>query len=450
MQRYLTFALVITTCAGATLFGQNVSRLYPEKKLQADAARWGEQIQAEYGDTILPQLTQAERNALGAVKIEVPLSGPNGDPFSFYTDDKGTIYLPALSLRFFSDLCVANVWLNAHGYDGTTVRDYVGVLLREATLSPGAPLPPVFRTLGVPDNARDESAVANRVDRNFGNTIVFLLVHELGHALKKHDTHSRDPVQKRKQEIEADGFAIEMMRRIGQVPLGVEFWFDVERIGHVQGMRRLVETERFPAEAEWQKYLASFDHPVTNERLDALASVIEKASDSFARNQANQAEWSARFKTWGQWFHVAAPPWTTNRIARTAEYERVRDLHLEDLKPRKTAFTMLGSEHEPDYNGLFAVRRTAADGGQDRVDLLLLRMGKEVTGGYSNRKLDGFIEGEIRSGMLHFTWREGNANGHGVARAQGETLRGTWGLGESEQGAGEFSAERQKKERSAP
>jgi hypothetical protein len=307
VQRYLTFALVIATCAGATLFGQNVSRLYPEKKLQADAARWGEQIQAEYGDTILPQLTQAERNALGAVKIEVPLSGPNGDPFSFYTDDKGTIYLPALSLRFFSDLCVANAWLNAHGYDGTTVRDYVGVLLREATLSPGAPLPPVFRTLGVPDNARDESAVANRVDRNFGNTIVFLLVHELGHALKKHDTHSRDPVQKRKQEIEADAFAIEMMRRIGQVPLGVEFWFDVERIGHVQGMRRLVEKERFPAEAEWQKYLASFDHPVTNERLDALAGVIEEASDSFARNQANQAEWSARFKTWGQWFHVAAP-----------------------------------------------------------------------------------------------------------------------------------------------
>jgi hypothetical protein len=44
----------------------------------------------------------------------------------------------------------------------------------------------------------------------------------------------------------------------------------------------------------------------------------------------------------------------------------------------------------------------------------------------------------------------GNANGHGVAEAQGETLRGTWELGESEQGAGEFSAKRQKKERTAP
>jgi len=430
------------------MFGQNVSRLYPEKKLQADAARWSEQIQAEYRDTILPQLTDEERSALGTVKIEVPLSGPNGDPFSFYTDDKGTIYLPALSLRFFSDLCVANAWLNAHGYDGTTVRDYVGVLLREAILSPGAPLPTVFRTLGVPDNAREESAVANRVDRNFGNTIVFLLAHELGHALKKHDTHSRDPVQKRRQEIEADAFAIEVMRRIGQVPLGVEFWFDVERIGHVQGIRR-VTSARFPTEAEWQKYLAGLDHPVTSERLDALATAVEKAPDSFARNQADQARWTRNSKIFAQYMRLGAPSAAIG-AARVAEYERVRDLHLEDLKPRKAAFTMPGSDQEPAFNGLFAVRRTAAEGGQDRMDLLLLRMGDDVTGGYSNGKIDGFIQGDIRNGVLHFTWREGNANGHGVAQAQGETLRGTWGLGESEQGAGEFSAERQKKERRAP
>ena len=32
----------------------------------------------------------------------------------------------------------------------------------------------------------------------------------------------RDPVEKRKQEIEADAFAIEMMRRIAQVPVGLE------------------------------------------------------------------------------------------------------------------------------------------------------------------------------------------------------------------------------------
>src|SRR4030095_1867891 len=266
------------------MFGQNVSRFYSQEKLQADAARWSEQIRAEYRDTIRPQLTDEERSALGTIKIEVPLTGHHGDPFEFYYEN-GKVNLTALSLRFFSDVCVANAWLNAHGYDGTTVRDYVGVLFREAMASPRAPLPAVFRTLGVPDNARAESAFSNRADRNFGNTVVFLLAHELGHALKKHRTDLRDPIVKRKQEIEADTFAIEMMRRIGQVPLGFEFWFDVEHAGHVAPVK-------FHNQDEWQKSLAGLYHPVTTERLEALAAAIEKAPDSFARNQANQALWT--------------------------------------------------------------------------------------------------------------------------------------------------------------
>jgi hypothetical protein len=299
VQRYLTLALVITSCTGATVFGQDVSRLYTQEKLKADAARWSEQIQAEYRETILPQLTDEERSALRAISIEIPLTGRRGDPFEFYYAN-GKVNLPALSLRFFSDVCVANAWLNAHGYDGTTVRDYVGVLFREAKRSPRAPFPPVFRTLGVPDNAREESSVSNRADRNFGNTVVFLLAHELGHALKKHRTDLRDLVEKRKQEIEADAFAIEIMRRIGQVPVGFEFWFDVEHSGHVAPVE-------FDSENAWQKYLSSLDHPVTTERLEALAVAIEKAPDSFARNQANQALWTERSKMLAQYFRLPRP-----------------------------------------------------------------------------------------------------------------------------------------------
>ena len=147
---------------------------------------------------------------------------------------------------------------------------------------------------------------------------------------------------------------------------------------------------------------------------------------------------------------MAGPQWTTNPVAHRVDYERVDGLHESDLKPRKAGFTIPNTEQEPEFNGLFAVRRTGADGGQDKMDLLLLRMGDDVTGGYSNGKIDGFIQGDIGDGVLHFTWRKGNANGHGVAEAQGESLRETWGLAESEQGAGEFSAERQKKERTVP
>jgi hypothetical protein len=437
MRRCFALALALTCGAGTTGFAQNVSRLYPREKLEADASRWSEQIRAEYRETIFPQLTDAERAALSTIKIEVPVSGPKGDPFEFYTDGS-TIYLPALSLRFYSDLCVSNAWLNAHGYDGTTVRDYVGWLFRQAAASSRAPLPPVFRTLGVSDNAREEAGVANRADRNFGNTILFLLAHELGHVLKKHRTDLHDPVQKRAQEIEADQFAIEIMRRIAQVPLGLEFWFDVERIRHVA-------PTKFPTETEWQKYLASLDHPVTTERLEALTVAIEKAPDSFARNQTDQRLWTERWKNFAQYFRLAAPPWTTNPVGRMAEYSRVRDLHAEDLRPRKAAFTIPGAEQEPEFNGLFAVRRTAANGAQDTIDLLLLRIGDEVMGGYSNVTTDGFIEGKIADRVLRFTWHEGALNGRGVAESRGETLHGTWGTGEAEKGAGEFSGVRQKK-----
>ena len=147
-----------------------------------------------------------------------------------------------------------------------------------------------------------------------------------------------------------------------------------------------------------------------------------------------------------QYFRLSAPRWTTNPIAHTADYERVDGLHLSDLKPREAAFTIPGTANEPEFNGLFAVRRTAADRGQDKVDLLLLRMAKDVTGGYSNGKVDGFVEGDIRDGVLHFTWREGRARGRGVARTQGETIRATWGMGEAEQGGGEWTGVRQMKE----
>ena len=61
--------------------------------------------------------------------------------------------------------------------------------------------------------------------------------------------------------------------------------------------------------------------------------------------------------------------------------------------------------------------------------LLLLRMGDEVMGGYSGGATDGFVEGKITDGAFLFMWREGSASDRGVARTQGETIRGTLGDG---------------------
>jgi hypothetical protein len=418
---------------------QNVERLYPRAKLESDVKLFGEQITAEYRTTILPNLTAGEKAALAAVKIQFPIAGPKGDPFEFYTDGS-TVYMPALSLRFFSDLCVANAWLATHGFDGTTVRDYVGLLFREAAFSPTAPLPPVFKTLGIPDNARDENAVSARASRNFGNTVVFLLAHELGHVLAKHRADPADPAQSRAQEIAADRFAIELMRRLPQVPLGLEQWFDYERIRHAA-------PREIPREAEWQKYLGTLRHPVTTERLNALAHEIENAAEAFARLQDNRPLWVSRTKMFAQFFQLAAPL-AGNPVARVVEYARVRDLRLVSLKPRKAVFAVPvpgAVAREEDFQGFFTAHRTTGDGGKaEDFDLLVLRSGDEVTGSYAAGKVQGFVEGRIRDGVLHFTWREGGTTGRGRIESleNGATLRGTWGPGADEQGAGTWSATR--------
>lgn len=417
---------------------QDVSRLYTEEKLKADAARFGQQIRAEYEETLLPKLTEAERNALSAVKIDIPLKGKLGDPFEFFYKD-GTVSLPALSLRFYADLCAANAWLNVHGFDGTTVRDYVALLFRDAYYSPKAPLPPMFTSLGVPDNARDEPRVSARADQNFGTTVVFLLGHELGHALKKDSLDGRNAQQQRTQEIEADRFGIELLRRIGQVPLGIEFWFDVERY------RVRLQAEGIPSKEEWQKVLDKMDHPVTTERMIALAESIERNPESFARLQNNGPLWTSRAKMVAQMFRVAAP-FAGDRIARAAEYQRVKELRKADLKPRKAAFTLPGADGpEQAFSGLFRVRRTAKTD-TDEIDLLLLRFGDEVMGAYMKPNVQGSIQGTITNDVLHFTWTEGKTKGRGRAESKGNTFQGTWGIGEAEQGAGELNALRQEKD----
>ncbi|CAN5260933.1 hypothetical protein BH20VER2_BH20VER2_08040 [soil metagenome] len=416
MPRVFWLCLAILACAQVQ--AQNVTRLYDRAKLQADAARYGEQIRAEYQETILPQLTEAERAALREIRIEVPPVGRSGDPFDFYTDGR-TVYLPALSLRFFADLCLANAWLNAHGYDGTTVRDYVGLLFREANISASAPLPPVFRALGVPENAREESAVADRANRNFANAVFFLLAHELGHVVHKHRAGEAEATRRRQQEVEADAFAIDLLRRIGQVPLGLEFWFDLERIRH-QAPREL------PTDAEWQKYLAGLAHPVTTERLHALAAELEKAPEDFAKNQPNQALWTTRAKMFAQFFRMSAP-FAGNSAARVVEYKRVRELRLVSLKPRKPGFAApTGDGAEEDFQGLFRVRRVPVAGAGDEIDLLLLRNGEEVTGSYANAEVEGTLAGKISEGILRAEWKVGAAGGEIVMRTTGAKLSGTW------------------------
>ena len=62
------------------------------------------------------------------------------------------------------------------------------------------------------------------------------------------------------------------------------------------------------------------------------------------------------------------------------------------------------------------------------------------------RSREGAVDGRIKDGVLHFTWREGKDSGGGRMESSngGDALSGAWGVGKEEQGTGKWTAVRRK------
>jgi len=141
---------------------------------------------------------------------------------------------------------------------------------------------------------------------------------------------------------------------------------------------------KIPAEAEWQEYPGQFRSPGTNERLGRARRRDRKPQ--IPRPQSGAPADGVGVSNVGAMVSRRAPPWTTNRIARTAEYERGA------IAPRGSQAAQNSLHHswrraQPDYNGLFAVRRTAATA--DKTEWTSTMRWGRSDGRYSNRKLDG-------------------------------------------------------------
>ncbi len=438
----IALALALGTLA-AEAGAQGLARLYPRAQLEADQARWSGQIAAEFRDTIAPKLTAREHEALSGVRFEFPLVGERGDPFEFYSDPAGkVIYVPVLSLRFFSDLLVATAWLNANGYDATSVQDYVGVLFRDAEEFPRAPLPRPLEALGVPPNARDEAAVSSRSDRNFGQTLIFVLAHELGHVARAHGTGKISDEDAKRQEIEADAFAVDLVRRIPAVPLGLESWL-------IFDLARHKAREEFSSPEAWTQYRRGFRHPLSSARLSALAGALETNAEDFAalEDEAQRDRWAARYRTlFSTYFRISAP-FEDQPIAHWAKRSRVLDLRLADLKPRTTGLMLPGAlggpAAQPPFSGAY---RCSVKGGAGAAefDLLLMRFGDDLHGGYMSGSEQGTLTGTVTGDRATFTWEQGAASGSGEWQStpDGKSLRGSWGRGEDRGGLGEWTGER--------
>jgi len=227
-------------------------------------------------------LTEAQQQQLLAVRLRFPLPSEQnglearyrGDPLMFYSRvDPPEVILPVLSLKFFSDVCLAYEWLNRNGYESASPTIYMKLVkYNRPNRFPEGKYPGLLRAVGIPDDARKDSALEERYFFAFNHFRTFVLLHELGH-IYHHDL--ADGADSQKREVEADLFALEALRRLEAPPLGAVLYFTVA--ANLQ-----LNRADFSTEADWKEYLGKLSHPANEFRLQQASNYIRRNARAFA------------------------------------------------------------------------------------------------------------------------------------------------------------------------
>jgi hypothetical protein len=257
--------------------------LYSNSTLVYWRARYSENILWNFRNAIWRELSPEEKQRLQSVDIAFPLTSPRGDPLDYYTLLSSTaaqINLPVLSIKFFDDLAIAYAWLGENGYDTQTATDYVALLkyLYPADF-PGGRYEAPLRALQIPADALSDPVVNNLAQKILKSAIIWILLHELGHAFYRHGKPT-DIQTAQHQEMQADNFATEIMRRIGVAPVGMGFFF-------ATAVLWWPNRSDCPSSAAWQQALRNSQHPATTDRLRRLAALIRQYRRDFVRKEPN-------------------------------------------------------------------------------------------------------------------------------------------------------------------
>ena len=435
--------LLLTLVARAEVPSPRFTDLYDDALLNKWQASFEEDITWNYKNVILPKLTRAEKAKLDNVKILFPLKGAGQEPFEFYAAN-GSVFIPVLSLRFFADLMLATAWLERSGYTSETVQQYVGMLrYSDKSTFKGGIFPRPLDALGIPANVRDDKRVMQTFNNAYSSAMIFLLCHELGHVVHNHPGYiGVDTADTRANEAQADSFALEVMRRIGVVPAGAMFWF--VNLTRFEQHRSDVSSDK-----EWKKVLDARTHPLTSDRLERLAALMEKSAPDFARTQSDTAKGLLLVRSIAAQIRVVSQTLTNQGIHRLYR-EQALTTKPEMLAPRRTlAYEAVaasgGKFDELPFNGEFVC--TLASGvNKQSIDqkMLLSRNSNKVVGEYSHATISGRIAGTVDGKTLNLDWFEGRAAGKGafIWNDADKSFTGTWGDRQSRTDGGSWDGKR--------
>lgn len=421
-----------------SLWATDMSALYDDETLGYWQPVYQEDILWNFENVILPRLSMQEKLVLRDVTFAFPLRGSDRSIFEFYAEPaRYKVTLPILSIRFFADISLAQAWLVENGYSISTAYQYVGFLKYHAHNMQG-PIPRPLDALKIPADARDNPGVDDLYTKSLTTAILFLLCHELGHVYYQHPAYDRITAEAARQnEVEADRFAVDIMCRIGTIPLGGGFWFSTL-------VRWQYNQWDCGSKEAWQDYLKRATHPLTAFRIKSLAALLEERAAAFARSQANHQLGVALVSSMARDLHGVAVILEDPGIQRLLQAEG-QSTQLNMLVPRYTDTYVAQSE---DFavshgNGILMGRYAGKFdvlSGSSGVDIttILERNDRVVTGVYTYATSKGEIKGLLTDNVLTFTWAEGGASGKGrfVMDDSQKSFSGTWGYMNSSDNGG--------------
>lgn len=387
-------------------------------------------IEENLREVIWPKLTPAERAGLSGLTWEYPLSDDKSLMNFYAYPGQQRVQLPISGLRFLADICLAYAWLNAKGMSVLPVAHYAATLkYRWPDPFAGRPHQPLA-VLGVPLEAKTDERVQRDFQRLFGSAVVFLLGHELGHVLHRGRVPATGDARMARvqEEIEADRFALELLRRIGDPPMGALPLFMVW--SHMAS---------FSSDPGHAQEVDKATHPTSASRLRAAAEQIKQSTSAYARTGTPPQVLIGLSVEMGKLAGLLADP---------GLQESMRKIGLgaswEDLQPRpasqlsNTRFV----KAVPDATFTGTWRGTWSDHKNINLPVMLTleREGARVRGRYDFGMGDIEVDGLVDSARLHYKWSWGPDHfGRGVLELQADGgLRGTWGYTEKSEGGGRW------------
>jgi hypothetical protein len=307
--------------------------MYDRAAVGKEQARLAARVTEVWMKAFKPNLTPDEQRALAGVTFRTPL---DGDPvLGYYSDSRSKVVtLPAISLLFFEDLCTAFAWLQRRGYRLETIEEYVTMLKYKNAAAFGGRYPPPLTALGIPAHALSDQGVNDLALRLRNTGYAFILGHELGHIRFQHAGYNGvTAARAQANEMEADQFGLELMRRVSEIPMGALLFFQ-------SGIYYFENRADFPSDAAWRAYLAKeATHPLTVARLQALSGRIRDMADDFARGEPNRAAGVEVMRSIGEQFAGFAKTLDDPDLPRVmrAKADRVTPASLRPRRGREAA-----------------------------------------------------------------------------------------------------------------